>query len=70
MASNIPVIVQGNSFSLAIPLQIYIIQDDEMVLQDYTPDPTDQVSIQLKGSRRNYTYTPTINGNVANIRRL
>ena len=67
MASNIPVIVQGNSFSLAIPLQIYIIQDDEMVLQDYTPDPTDQVSIQLKGSRRNYTYTPTINGNVANI---
>lgn len=67
MASNIPVIVQGNSFSLAIPLQIYIIDEGEMVLQDYTPDPTDEVSVQLKGSRRNYTYTPTIDGNVAYI---
>ena len=67
MASNIPVIVQGNSFSLAIPLQIYYINGDQMDLQDYTPDPTDEVSIQLKGFRRNYTYTPTIDGNVANI---
>ena len=67
MASNIPVIVQGNSFSLAIPLQIYYINGDQMGLQDYTPDPTDEVSVQLKGSRRNYTYTPTIDGNVANI---
>lgn len=67
MASNIPVIVQGNSFSLAIPLQIYYINGDQMDLQDYYPDPTDEVSIQLKGSRRNYTYTPTIDGNVANI---
>lgn len=38
-----------------------------MDLEDYTPDPTDEVSVQLKGSRRNYTYTPTIDGNVANI---
>lgn len=67
MASNIPVIVHGNSFSLAIPLQIYYINGDQMDLQDYTPDPTDEVSVQLKGSRRNYTYTPTIDGNVANI---
>jgi lysophospholipase L1-like esterase len=67
MASNIPVIVQGNSFSLAIPLQIYYINGDQMDLEDYTPDPTDEVTIQLKGSRRNYTYTPTIDGNVANI---
>lgn len=69
MADNtsIPIIVQGNSFSLAIPLQIYYINGDQMDLQDYTPDPTDEVSIQLKGSRRNYTYTPTIDGNVANI---
>ncbi|MBR5118855.1 MAG: alpha/beta hydrolase [Muribaculaceae bacterium] len=69
MASNtsIPIIVQGNSFALAIPLQIYVIDENEMVLQDYTPDTTDEVSIQLKGSRRNYTYTPTIDGNVANI---
>ena len=67
MASNIPVIVQGNSFSLAIPLQIYYINGGQMDLEDYTPDPTDEVSVQLKGSRRNYTYTPTIDGNVANI---
>lgn len=67
MASNIPVIVQGNSFSLAIPLQIYYINGDQMDLEDYTPDPTDDVTVQLKGSRRNYTYTPTIDGNVANI---
>ena len=69
MADNtsIPIIVQGNSFSLAIPLQIYVIDDNEMVLEDYSPDPTDEVTIQLKGSRRNYTYTPTIEGNIANI---
>lgn len=69
MADNtsIPVIVQGNSFSLAIPLQIYYINGEQMDLEDYTPDPTDEVSVQLKGSRRNYTYTPTIDGNVANI---
>lgn len=69
MADNtsIPIIVQGNTFSLAIPLQIYQVEDNTMVLVDYTPDPTDEVSVQLKGSRRNYTYTPTIDGNVANI---
>lgn len=66
-SSTIPIIVQGNSFSLAIPLQIYVISEGEMVLQDYTPDPTDTISIQLKGSRRNYTYTPTTDGNVCNI---
>ena len=65
--TNIPIIVQGNSFNLAIPLQIYVIQDNEMVLQDYTPLPTDDVRIQLKGCRRNYTYTPTIEGNVAKV---
>lgn len=66
-STSIPIIVQGNSFSLAIPLQIYVISEGSMVLQDYTPDPTDQVSIQLKGSRRQYTYTPTIQGNTAFI---
>lgn len=67
MADNtsIPIIVQGNSFSLAIPLQIYVIDDDSFVLQDYTPDPTDVITVQLKGSRRSYTYTPTIQDNDA-----
>lgn len=66
-STSIPIIVQGNSFSLAIPLQIYYINGDQMDLQDYTPDPTDQVSVQLKGSRRQYTYTPTIQGSTAFI---
>jgi hypothetical protein len=66
-STSIPIIVQGNSFSLAIPLQIYYINGDQMDLQDYTPDPTDQVSIQLKGSRRQYTYAPTIQGSTAFI---
>ena len=66
-STSIPIIVQGNSFSLAIPLQIYVIEDGEMVLQDYYPDPTDEVSIQLKGDRRQYTYSPTITDNIATI---
>lgn len=66
-STSIPIIVQGNTFSLAIPLQIYVIDDNTMTLEDYTPDPTDQVSIQLKGSRRQYTYAPTITGNTAFI---
>lgn len=66
-STSIPIIVQGNSFSLAIPLQIYYINGDQMDLQDYTPDPTDVVSVQLKGSRRNYTYTPTVEDNIAYI---
>lgn len=66
-STSIPIIVQGNTFSLAIPLQIYQVEDNTMVLVDYTPDPTDQVSIQLKGSRRQYTYAPTIQGNTAFI---
>lgn len=66
-STSIPIIVQGNSFSLAIPLQIYVISEGSMVLQDYTPEPTDQVSIQLKGSRRQYTYAPTVTGNTAFI---
>ena len=69
MADNtsIPIIVQGNSFSLAIPLQIYVIDGTSFTLEDYTPDITDVVSVQLKGSRRSYTYTPTITGNIAYI---
>lgn len=66
-STSIPIIVQGNTFSLAIPLQIYVISGSSMVLQDYTPDPTDVVTIQLKGDRRQYTYTPSIQGNTAFI---
>lgn len=66
-STSIPIIVQGNTFSLAIPLQIYQVEDNTMVLVDYTPDPTDVVTIQLKGDRRQYTYTPSITGNTAYI---
>lgn len=66
-STSIPIIVQGNTFNLAIPLQIYQVQEGEMVLQDYTPDNTDVVTIQLKGDRRQYTYTPSISGSTAYI---
>lgn len=66
-STSIPIIVQGNTFSLAIPLQIYQVSGGSMVLQDYTPDPTDVVTIQLKGDRRQYTYTPSITDNIAYI---
>ena len=66
-STSIPIIVQGNTFSLAIPLQIYVIDDNTMTLEDYTPDPTDVVTIQLKGDRRQYTYTPSITGSTAYI---
>ena len=64
-ATNIPSIVQGNTFSLAIPLQIYAIEDNELVLHDYTPESGDDITIRLKGDRRNYTYKPSTNGNTA-----
>lgn len=60
-------IVQGNSFSLALPLRIYIVDDNQLVLEDYTPDPTDEVIVKLQGERRIYTYTPIIDENVATI---
>lgn len=66
-STSIPIIVQGNSFSLAIPLQIYQVEGGEMVLQDYYPDPTDVVTIQLKGDKRQYTYTPSITDDTAYI---
>lgn len=66
-STSIPIIVQGNTFSLAIPLQIYQVQGEQMVLQDYTPESTDVVTIQLKGERRQYTYTPSISGHTAYI---
>ena len=64
---SIPMIVQGNTYSLALPLRIYIVDGNQLVLEDYTPDPTDEVIVKLQGERRIYTYTPTIEENVATI---
>lgn len=62
-----PTILQGNTFTLAIPLRVYIIDEGGVVLEDYTPDEGDEVVITLKGPRRFYTYAPRIDGNVARI---
>lgn len=62
-----PTILQGNTFTLAIPLRVYIIDEGDVVLEDYTPDEGDEVVITLKGPRRFYTYTPRIDGNLARI---
>lgn len=66
-STSIPIIVEGNTLSLAIPLQIYQVVNNAMVLQSYTPAVTDVVTIQLKSERRQYTYTPSITDNTAYI---
>lgn len=65
--ATLPTIVQGNSFALAIPLKVYVIGEGEVVLVDYTPDEGDSITVQLRGNRRVYSYTPTTEGNVATI---
>lgn len=64
---SIATIVKGNTFSLAIPLQVYAVEDGELVLRDYTPESGDNITIRLKGDRRNYTYIPATNGSTAFI---
>lgn len=64
---SLATIVKGNTFSLAIPLQVYAVEDGELVLRDYTPESGDAISVRLKGERRNYTYIPSTNGNTAFI---
>jgi hypothetical protein len=64
---SLATIVKGNTFSLAIPLQVYAVEDGEVVLRDYTPESGDNITIRLKGDRRNYTYIPSTNGNIAYI---
>lgn len=65
--AEIAKIVQGNNFNVAIPLKVYILNEGEVVLQDYTPAEGDDVTIRLVGERRGYTYKPTIEGNVAHL---
>lgn len=65
--AEIAKIVQGNNFNVAIPLKVYILNEGEVVLEDYTPAEGDDVTIRLVGERRGYTYKPTIEGNVAHL---
>lgn len=64
---SLATIVKGNTFSLAIPLQVYAVEDGEVVLREYTPESGDVITIRLKGDRRNYTYIPSTNGSTAFI---
>ena len=48
---SLATIVKGNTFSLAIPLQVYAVEDGELVLRDYTPESGDAITIRLKGER-------------------
>lgn len=65
--AEIAKIVQGNNFNVAIPLKVYILNEGEVVLEDYTPAEGDDVTIRLVGERRGYTYKPNIEGNVAHL---
>lgn len=67
MANNILHIVQGNTFTLRIPLQVYILDEGTVDVQDFVPEATDSVNVRLIGERRQYTYTPGIEGNVVSI---
>lgn len=64
---SLATIVKGNTFSLAIPMQVYAVEDGELVLRDYIPESGDAITIRLKGDRRNYTYIPSTNGSTAFI---
>ena len=64
---SLATIVKGNTFSLAIPLQVYAVEDGEVVLRDYIPESGDNITVRFKGDRRNYTYIPSTNGSTAFI---
>ena len=65
--AEIAKIVQGNNFNVAIPLKVYILNEGEVVLQNYYPAEGDDVTIRLVGERRGYTYKPPTEGNVAHL---
>lgn len=65
--TSLPIIIQGNAHDLVIPLQIYVVDDNTMVLQDFSPEEGDIVRINLKSKDRTYNYPPTITDNDARI---
>lgn len=62
--NKIITIVRGNKVTVALPLEQILVTEDNKVVEDFVPLPTDKIVVNLK-DRKVYSYTPTIEGNVA-----
>ena len=60
---------QGNTFSVSVPMQKKMVEKVDNVTtittEDFIPEEGDIIEVRLIGERRQYRYTPTIEGNVA-----
>lgn len=60
---------QGNTFSVSVPMIKKMVEKVDNVTtittEDYIPEDGDIIEVRLIGERRQYRYTPTIEGNVA-----
>lgn len=61
--------IQGNSFSLSVPLLKRVVAKENdtttITTEPFVPASGDAVTVKLIGERRQYTYTPTMSDNVA-----
>ena len=60
---------QGNTFSVSVPMVKKMVEKVDNVTtittEDFIPEEGDIIDVRLIGERRQYRYTPTIEGNVA-----
>lgn len=60
---------QGNTFSVSVPMVKKMVEKVDNVTtittEDFIPEEGDIIEVRLIGERRQYRYTPTIEGNVA-----
>ena len=60
---------QGNTFSVSVPMIKKMVEKVDNVTtittEDFIPEEGDIIDVRLIGERRQYRYTPTIEGNVA-----
>lgn len=60
---------QGNTFSVSVPMIKKMVEKVDNVTtittEDFIPEEGDIIEVRLIGDRRQYRYTPTIEGNVA-----
>lgn len=62
--SSTPRIVRGNQVTIALPLERLVISSSGQVVEEYVPDPTDEIVVNVR-ERQTFRYVPTITGNVA-----
>jgi len=57
-------ILRGNQVTIALPLERLVISSTGQVVEEYVPDPTDEIVVNVR-ERQTFRYVPTIAGNVA-----